>query len=128
MSIINRHSNQCIVVAVLGAALLAFAGCSKKEAETTPPAAEPLATEPAAATADDVPAEIEAKLAQADLLDGQADKVVTRCASCALSMDGKPDYSLKVLDYKLLFCTEGCAKSFAKDITKSVLAMKIPEE
>ena len=72
-------------------------------------------------------AEVEAKLAQADLLDGEADKIVMRCASCALKMDGSSDHALKVLDYTLYFCTERCAKSFAENTTKAVLALEIPE-
>ena len=71
---------------------------------------------------------MEAKLAQADLLDGKADKIVTRCASCALKMDGSSEYTLKVLNYTLYFCTERCAKTFAEDTTKAVLALQVPEE
>ena len=62
------------------------------------------------------------------MLDGQADRIVTRCASCAPGMDGTSDHGLKVLDYALCFCTERCKKTFAQDTTESVLAMKIPED
>ena len=108
------------IVLVVGAA-----GCSKEKApETTTPTAD--VAEPA--KSDAVPqTEMEAKLAKADLLDGKADKIVTRCAGCALKMDGKSDHALKVLDYTLHFCTERCANTFAEDTTKSVLAMEIPE-
>ena len=75
-----------------------------------------------------MPSEVDIKLAKADLLDGKADKIVTRCASCALNMDGKPKHALKVMDYTMYFCTKGCAERFAKHTTESVLGMKIPED
>ncbi|UCE60229.1 MAG: hypothetical protein JSU63_00480 [Phycisphaerales bacterium] len=73
-------------------------------------------------------AQLVAKLAKADRLDGKVDKIVTRCASCAFNMDGKPEHTLKAEDYTLHFCTETCAQQFAKNLTKSVLAMNIPED
>jgi len=69
-----------------------------------------------------------AKLAKADLLDGKADKIVTRCASCALGMDGKAEHSLKALDYTMYFCTAGCAERFAKNMTESIEAMEVPDK
>ena len=86
---------------------------------------------PEAPAVDTIAAETKTKmtglLSKADLLDGKEDKIVTRCASCMLNMDGTNEHTVKVLDYTMYFCTEHCAKSFAKDTTKSVLAMKIPE-
>ena len=98
-------------------------GCSRDQASTgkTHDTAKPITDDAANHAA------LVAKLAKADQIDGQADKIVGRCASCALSMDGKPDHALKVLDYTLYFCKEACAQLFAKNMTKSVLAMKIPE-
>lgn len=116
----------CLSLWVL-AALLAtgMASCSKKESSTTP---TPKKAEKPAASPADSQAEVVAKLAKADALDGQTDNVVTRCASCVLRMDGKPEHSLKALDYTLHFCTENCAHEFGKDLTKSVLAMQVPGE
>ena len=72
-------------------------------------------------------AEVEAKLAKADLVDGTADKVVSKCAGCALAMDGKSENALKVSGYTIHFCSDGCKKGFEEDTTKSILAMTIPE-
>ena len=84
---------------------------------------------PATTTSDDATfSEMDEKLAQADRLDGAEDKVVTRCASCALRMDGKPEFAIKVRGYTMHFCSKDCADRFGKDTTKSVLDMVIPNE
>jgi hypothetical protein len=123
---------------ILAATLaIGLTSCSKDEAPQ-PAAAEKAESAPKAPetpkTAEappSVPADDEAKvlslLAKADALDGQVDKVVTKCASCLLSMDGKPEHSLKAMGYTMHFCTEDCAQKFGKDLTQSILAMKIPE-
>jgi len=112
--------------------VVGLTSCSKEE--SSEPAA-PTKVESPAKTAEAPPATPEvdeakvlALLARADALDGQTDKVVTKCASCLLSMDGKPEHSLKAMDYTMYFCTEGCAERFGKDLTNSILAMKIPGE
>ena len=111
----------CLAMALLGLSIL---GCSKEEAsDSGTPAADVVKPTPGNA---ELQAKLEAKLSQADLLDGQTDKIVTRCASCALSMDGKSEHALKALDYTLHFCTEGCAKRFGENMTESILAMEIP--
>ena len=116
--------SKCCLIPALS--LVVVAGCPKEKAADTD-AASLAETAKSAKSSADNQAEVEAKLAKADLLDGNADKIVTRCASCALAMDGSEAHSLKVLDYTLYFCTERCASTFGEDATKSVLAMKIPE-
>ncbi len=114
----------CGLAAVVS--LVALVGCSKEEA------AKPAETTPAAAAAQKIAesavAEVQAKLAQADRLDGKEDKVVSRCGACALGMGGKAEFARKASDYTLHFCTEGCAKGFGENMTESILAMKIPDE
>jgi YHS domain-containing protein len=108
-------------------AVLAVVGCTSEE-EATGGTETGTATE--AQPVDEGTAEavtVESQLAAADALDGEVDKVVTRCASCKLSMDGSPEYSLEVAGYKMLFCAEGCKKRFEEDPEASVLAMVIPE-
>lgn len=127
-----RHIN-LLTIMLLATALLI--GCGKQE-EKKP--AKPVTqdntegaehAEPERLEIDaDVRGEVESKLAEADKLDGTSDKVVHRCASCELGMDGKSEYALEVMDYTLHFCTEHCKKSFAKDVTQSLLDLKIPEE
>ncbi len=68
-----------------------------------------------------------AKLAKADLLDGMEDKVVTRCAMCALSMDGMRDFTVKAAGYELLFCRQGCIDAFSEDVNKSILSLNVPD-
>lgn len=118
------HLGMCCLI--LPVFLVAVAGCPKEKAVETD-AGSPTETAKSVKSDADIQAEVEAKLAKADLLDGNADKIVTRCASCALAMDGSEAHSLKVLDYTLYFCTERCASTFGEDTTKAVLAMKIPE-
>lgn len=75
----------------------------------------------------DLSSEVEAKLAQADVLDGSEDHVVHRCAACLLKMDGSEEYSLKVGKYTMHFCTAKCRERFEDDPSEAILAMKIPE-
>jgi hypothetical protein len=70
---------------------------------------------------------IEAKLTAADELDGKADLVVSKCASCALGMDGSDEHALVVSGFTLHFCTEDCKTTFEKDATSAILALEIPE-
>ena len=82
----------CFVSAFL---LASVAGCPKEQDPTT---SAPIAAGAPAGADAEIQAEAKAKLAKADLLDGKADKTVTRCA-----------------------------QRFGKNMTESVLAMKIPE-
>ena len=88
------------------------------------PKAEELTKEVAA----EMQADVEARLAQADALDGAVDKVVSKCPACRLAMDGKSEHALEVAGYTLHFCSDQCKDKFAKDPTKEVLALKIPTE
>ena len=111
----------CLAVAVM---LAATPGCSKGK-----PAQEESAKEKVEVEKDiDKTAAVEAKLAKADAFDGKTDKVVSKCASCALGMDGKSEHALEVSSYKLHFCSEDCKTGFEKDTTKAILALKIPED
>jgi len=122
-----RRFNRCTCCLISTVLLLAVTGCPKEEeSKSATPPDDAKSTEPTKSEADST-AEVEARLAKADLLDGTADKIVTRCASCALGMDGTAEHALKVLDYTLHFCTPGCAQRFGENLTESVLAMKIPE-
>lgn len=68
------------------------------------------------------------KLAEADKLDGKEDKVIVRCYSCALGMDGKPVYKAKAGGYTLHFCTGMCCKHFEKDAEKMIGETEMPSE
>ena len=111
---------------LLAAGMLVTAGCGQQD-EASPEAEQPETEAPDAPAEFAATAEMEQVLAQADALDGQEDQVVTRCASCALGMDGSEEHALRVGEYTMYFCAEDCKQAFSEDIAKSVLAMKIPE-
>ena len=67
-------------------------------------------------------------LAKADGLEGQSDKVVSLCASCALGMDGSEEHSLRVGEYTMYFCADDCKQEFSKDISESILGMQLPTQ
>ncbi len=104
-----------------------FAGCTAEmkveptNAPTTPAAA------PAANTLSPVTEETIAKLAKADAKDGAVDKVVHRCAGCALGMDGADKWPLKVQDYTMHFCKQACLDRYSADPAKAIAALKIKD-
>ena len=109
----------------LTAGILIIPGCGQ---QTTP---SPTGSQPEASAQDAAPdvtvtPEMAEALAKADALDGQDDKIVTRCASCALKMDGSNEHPLHVGEYTMYFCKEDCKQAFSEDIPASVLAMKLP--
>ena len=106
--------------------LAATPGCRKEEQAGKELAKEEVKAEKVAEA--DTKAAVEAKLAAADALDGNVDKVVSKCPSCALSMDGKSEHALVTSGYTLHFCTEGCKTRFEEDTTEAILALNIPEE
>lgn len=69
-----------------------------------------------------------ALLAQADALDGAEDKVITKCASCGLAMDGNDENTIVVEGYTMKFCSPKCKEKFEKEPLKAVLAMEFPDE
>lgn len=97
--------------------LIALTGCRKEEPEQEQPASDA-----------EVKLQVEAKLAKADQVDGNADEIVSKCPGCALGSDGKGEHTLQVSGYTLHFCTEKCKTEFEKDTTKSILDLKIPED
>ena len=111
----------CLAVAVM---LAATPGCRKEKQAQKESAKEEADVEKDI----DKTAAVEAKLAEADGLDGKTDKVVSKCAGCALEKDGKSEHALEVSGYTLHFCSEDCKTGFEKDMTKAILALKIPKD
>lgn len=111
-----------IRTAVLTLSLLAFAACTAEaKPEGAPGGAAPTespSTPPA------VSAEVVARLAEFDAKDGATDKVVHKCAGCSLGMDGEDKWPLKVSDYTMHFCKQGCLDKFSKDPGTAILAVK----
>ncbi|MFC2173981.1 hypothetical protein ACFLU6_15365 [Acidobacteriota bacterium] len=104
------------------AALGLIAGCSRQAQEQSQGEEKKLQLR----SVDD--AEVRAKLAKADLVDGTADKVVTKCGACALNMEGSHEHTASVSGYTLQFCSAHCKDSFTKDVNKSILALNLPGE
>lgn len=96
-----------------------FAACGEQTSEViTPPKTEtetPAAPNPAVA----------AILAKADAVDGTTDKVVHKCAGCALHMDGKAEHAIAIEGYTMHFCKPACYDRFKADTAGEVLKLKI---
>lgn len=120
----TRMTLACVL---LFAGTLVVSGCGQQGGPS------PAASQPEASVSD-APAEFAATpemvevLAKADALDGQSDKTVSLCASCVLGMDGSKEHQLHVGEYTMCFCADHCKQAFSEDISKSVLAMKLPAE
>lgn len=89
---------------LLGLLVLTLACACSSDAVPTAPTG-PIASTP----------ELDTKLAAADAKDGQVDKVVHRCAGCALGMDGKAEHSIQVGGYTLHLCKPACLTRYQRD-------------
>ncbi len=74
-----------------------------------------------------VAADALAKMAEADQFDGTVDHLVAKCAACALQMDGKPEYGIKLGDYTMHFCSEACRKNYSKDPESKLAQLTVPQ-
>ena len=118
----RRTVSLVVGLSCLLALALACGGSERVESEI---AAEPTdqATEARGAATEMT---LEQKLAAADLYDGIADKVVSRCASCNLAMQGSADHAVRIDEYQLHFCSEGCARPFEENPEQAFMAMALP--
>lgn len=112
----NWKSSLGIFGTWISVGIVASSGC----AQSPPKSATPQVSVEVGAAA-------QAVLAQADRFDGRADHVVTRCAGCALHMDGHAEHALEVGDYSLQFCSNSCKDAFAKDLERSIVALEVPD-
>ena len=84
------------------------------------PAAAPTPSPKAPVAAAAEPAAPNTALAEilktADAADGKEDHVVTKCAGCALAMDGDAEHSLSVDGYTLHLCSDSCKSHFSQDV------------
>ena len=108
MALMTRPLCTLLVAATL------LVACGKTQAP--PQAAAPALTA----------AEVEAKLAAADLADGTADKIVSKCAACRLGMDGDAANTSQHAGYELHFCAEECKHRFDADPNKIIA--KLPDK
>ena len=101
----------------LACSLLLFAACGDKPADAGGSGSPKTPAPPTP--------EVLARLAQADAADGKTDKLVEKCAGCALNMAGKPDKELAVGDYKMHLCSDRCLEAFRADPNGQIMAMKM---
>ena len=112
-------------------AVVLIAGCSNSEEPAA--AAEPAA--PAAAAEAQIP-EVSPETAAAaapirmaaDMLDGTEDKVIGKCASCALTMQGSEEFASNVEGYELHFCSKDCKDHFEANQTETLMALNVTGE
>lgn len=119
----NGNFNLAITCLALSAMLVVFTGCKKEEASQPAAGAEKGKVKNTVQKND--PA-VDAILAKADAVDGNVDKIVSKCASCSLGMDGSAAHALKVGSYKMHFCSADCKEGFSENTKESILALNIP--
>ena len=66
------------------------------------------------------PAKVAEGLKTADVADGTEDKVVHKCAGCALGMDGDAAHTIEHEGYKLHMCSAMCKTHFEKDLAANL--------
>lgn len=71
------------------------------------------------------PAQLETILATADMADGTADKVVSKCAGCKLGMDGKAEHAVLAHGYTLHFCSEACKARSEPDMNACISGLNM---
>jgi hypothetical protein len=98
----------------LFALVMACGGADPAPPATPAPAPKAPVAVATAQTAPD-PTLVEA-LKTADAADGTEDKVATKCAGCALAMDGDAAHSVSVDGYTLHLCSASCKSHFSTDV------------
>lgn len=108
-----KYGKVIMLLSVLAAGLAIGCGAQrapdapKKHSLADPPSAESLAM-----------------LAKADAADGKVDKVVSKCVTCRLGMEGSPEHSVSYGEYAVHLCSEECKKTFSEDPEKALKALK----
>ena len=108
----NAGKAMCFVCVLL------LTGCGKTEAPPTPEQG---------ASQVDRGAALLAAVAKADAADGTVDKVVSKCVTCMLGMEGKPEFATAWGEYTVHLCSAECKETFTKDPEKALLALKFPD-
>jgi hypothetical protein len=85
-----------------------------------PPPAVPAPQTPTAA----VPAADVAVLAEADLMDGAKDGIISQCGMCSLHMEGNAAHAVQAGDYTLHMCSKECKDAWEKDPVLSMATLK----
>ena len=106
----------CIRFAVVIFVVISTVGCGGNDMvppiSTTP---EMNGTVSAQAAMNDEKTTLADALSAADMADGTADKVITKCAVCNLSMDGDPKLSVELSEYTAHLCSHDCKVNFEQN-------------
>lgn len=128
----NATTKKISLFACLTIVSVALVGCEKKEGggESSTNTVAKSQSKPIVVSSEGIAMDAKLKmaglLAAADAVDGTVDRVVSKCAGCALGMNGKSDDTIKYEGYTMNFCAAGCRDHFNEDFKKSVLAMTVP--
>lgn len=66
---------------------------------------------------------LSAALAAADAADGKTDRVVSKCMTCSLHMDGEEKYSAEAHGYTMHLCSENCLFRFERNPDRAIRAL-----
>jgi hypothetical protein len=105
------------------AALLLVAACQTGDEAVKP-------ARPAHGAADQVATpsdEILSRLAAADAADGATDKIIRKCITCSLLMDGDPKHTAEAHGYEAHLCSDQCLYRFTRDPDRALMSMKPPQ-
>ncbi len=113
---------------ILSVALISGCGEAPAPADAESESAEPdgAASAPVS-TGDDIQAvSLVSKLEAADLLDGAADKTISKCYVCGLGMNGSPEHAAEYEGYTAHLCSEHCQEMFSEDPESIVSSTDVP--
>ncbi len=66
---------------------------------------------------------LSAALAAADAADGKIDRVVSKCMTCSLHMDGEEKYRADAYGYTMHLCSENCLFWFERNPERAIRAL-----
>ena len=66
---------------------------------------------------------LSAALAAADAADGKIDRVVSKCMTCSLHMDGEEKYRADAYGYTMHLCSENCLFRFERNPERAIRAL-----
>jgi hypothetical protein len=128
----HNHDRKVITLLLVFLSVALFVGCGGQGTETAEEAETPVVeVVEAVQTEPEISPEAEAAmvavLEKADAFDGSADRVVQKCANCALMMDGNPEFTTEVVGFEMHFCSDECKDGFSEGVEEKLVALEIPD-
>ena len=112
----SRLSALALTGSILASLLLASCGSDEAPAQEST-ASQPSLDDPAVAAA----------LVKADAFDGTEDKVVSRCVTCSLRMDGLEAHPSEIGDYTFHLCSADCLERFEGGKEAALMGVRYPK-